>query len=489
MVASPAMTLSPRPQVVPERAADSLEARLRFFLSSGGDERLWPDRGTGRNRYGAPAGLAQDELWLSSSTASAISPLGWSAAMEALDRLLRPGCGLSPTIFFDEIRARLLRLYGVPGSEAVLAPSGTEAELVTLRLGLALAQGPVVNILTAPAESGSGVPAAALGRHFLHHASAAGPVSRGERLDGWEAAQISCEAIEIRTACGRLRPEAEVDEEAALTVERAVRAGAFALLHVMDASKTGRRGVSRSAAQAIARRRPGRVLVAVDACQLRCSSDQARADLEAGFAVMLTGSKFAGGPPFSGAVLLPAPLAEELKALRPTDLSLAAYSSALDWPPALRASFAGELRAGANLGLGLRWAAALAEMEAFESLWPAQRETILAAFDHAVRRCVAADGALALLDEAEGGAPGLTPVVHTGDVDARRVYEALRRPADPSLRPCHLGQPVEVAGRAALRVCASMPMVVSAAVRGVQSLEADVAEAFEGWAAARRRLG
>ena len=255
----------------------------------------------------------------------------------------------------------------------VLSASGSEAEFLALLIALTLAKGPVVNIVVAPAETGSGVPAAAAGRHFLARASLGGPVGKGERLAGWESAAINEETLEIRHPDGRLRAAVEVDSEAAERVDRVVAGGAFALLHVLDASKTGRPGVSREAAAAILARHPGRVLVVVDACQLRCPAERLRADLDGGLAVMLTGSKFAGGPSFCGALLLPAALVDELRTARPP-ASPMIYSARLDWPATLRPAFAAGLRHPANLGLGLRWTAALAEIEAYQAIAPALRD-------------------------------------------------------------------------------------------------------------------
>ena len=368
----------------------ALEARLRLMIASGGDDRIWLDPVTRRNRYGVPATPAPVELWFSSSTASAISPRGWSAAAEALHRLTEPGAH-TIAAWFDGLRRRLLALYGAPGAEAVLAASGTEAELVTLCLGLGLADGPLVNIVVAPAETGSGVPAAASGRHFLACASLGGKVARERRLAGWEDARVSLDTIEIRTPGGALRLQADVDLEAAMKVERAIAGGAFALLHVLDASKTGRPGVSRAAASQILARYPGRVLVVVDACQLRCEAADVRRDLEAGLAVMITGSKFAGGPAFCGALLLPAVLVDRLARVRHAGSALAPYSAAFDWPERLRRPFTVGLNHPANLGLGLRWTAALAEIEAYERIPAAWRAALLEDFDRAVRARVAGD--------------------------------------------------------------------------------------------------
>ncbi|HEY3797589.1 MAG TPA: hypothetical protein VGL58_04490 [Caulobacteraceae bacterium] len=465
-------------QVREASEARSIEARLRLMIASGGDDRLWLDPVTRRNRYGAPAAPAPDELWFSSSTACAVSPRGWAAASEALLRLTdAPACGL--VSWFDDLRARLLSIYGTPGAQAVLTASGTEAELVTLTLALALAERPLTNIVIAPAETGSGVPAAAEGRHFLAHASLGVAVCKAARLPGWADADIRLDTIEIRLPKGRLRAQADVDQEAALKVERAVAAGGFALLHVLDASKTGRPGVSRAAAKAIVARHPGQALAVVDACQLRCSAAAVRADLEAGLVVMITGSKFAGGPAFCGALLLPPALAEELTATQLCGSPLAPYSAALDWPAPLRSRLSGALAHPANLGLGLRWSAALAEIEAYEAVPEPVRAALLADFDRAVRDRVRDDPALALLDGGiGGGAPGLTPVLHVDDADPRWVYEALQA----ANRPVHLGQPVTLGPRTVLRVCASMPMITAAASGDWAALETDLDEAFETWA-------
>ena len=465
-------------------APSALERRLALLIAGGGDDRIWLDPVTRRNRYGAPARPAPDELWFSSSTASPVSPRGWAAAGEALERLTEPG-GLGIGAWLDQLRERLLALYGAPGAEAVLAASGTETELVSLCLALALAEGPLVNLVVAPAETGSGVPDAASGLHFLGRASLGAAVTKGARLAGWEAAPLRLETVEIRQTDGALRRQADVDQEAALRVERAITSGAFALLHVLDASKTGRPGVSRASAAEIASRYPGRVLVVVDACQLRCPAAQVRRDLADGFAVMVTGSKFAGGPAFCGALLLPAAIVERLSRARFCGAPLAPYSAALDWPRRLSARMDRGLVQSANLGLGLRWAAALAEIEAYERIPAAWREAALAEFEHAVRSRVAAAKGLALVDAGgEPGAPGLVPVLHADGGDPRRAYLALAR-GEGGRRPCHLGQPVAVGPRWALRVCASMPMIAGAAERGFSEIEAGLDETFESWARLR----
>ncbi|SAY46840.1 hypothetical protein KRIGEM_03199 [Komagataeibacter rhaeticus] len=55
----------------------------------------------------------------------------------------------------------------------------------------------------------------------------------------------------------------------------------------------------------------------VDACQARLDPLRVRAYLDMGWMVMVTGSKFCTGPPFCGALLLPAGVRRRLEGARP----------------------------------------------------------------------------------------------------------------------------------------------------------------------------
>src|SRR5258708_24901181 len=145
-------------------------ANRRLFesiLTSGGDERIAIDPATGRNRYGAPPGKACDEIWCSSSTASAISPRGYEAALEALRSLAGVNKEWPVSGWFDRIRDRLGALFGIPQSEIILSSSGTELELIALILSQNILQRPLTNVVIAPTETGRGVTLAAAGRYFL----------------------------------------------------------------------------------------------------------------------------------------------------------------------------------------------------------------------------------------------------------------------------------------------------------------------------------
>jgi hypothetical protein len=480
--------------------------RLDMMLVSGGDERIWPDPATRRNRYGTPAAPAPDELWFSSSTASAVTPRGYDAARAAFDSITQPGADLAG--WFDRIRARIVAQFGVAGVEVVLTASGTEAELAALAVAKALLRRPIANIVVAPEETGSGVALASTGAHFAATAAFEANVEKGATLAGWETDDVVMRRLDIRESSGRLRAAAEVDRVAGLAVADALRTGRAALLHLLDSSKTGRGGPSRAAAREIVASAGERGLVLVDACQLRCSFEQIKADLAAGFLVMITGSKFAGGPPFCGALLIPAEKARQLR-----DMTLppgfAAYAARHDWPQSIGRAFEAGRFAPANLGLGLRWEAALAEIEAYAEIPAALRNEISVLFAESARRGVAGNADLDFLDAENwrlGGKPAtIFPILtHRGDpAQARLIYESLRTPAGPSVaadfaRVCHVGQPVLVGGRAALRLCFGMPQASAVAERVAQGLDIDAAFLplrrdieflFRKWGALVRRIG
>ena len=165
-----------------------LESASICLLASGGDERIARDPATGRNRYGTTATPSPREIFLSSSTATTITPRAYRAAQTAWAALSSAPPGDRPGLegWFDSIRERLAALFGIAGCGVILTGSGTEAELTTLAIASAVVERPLSNIVMAPAETGSGVLRAAGGAHFLNSTAFGGrrPAENGCAVGG-----------------------------------------------------------------------------------------------------------------------------------------------------------------------------------------------------------------------------------------------------------------------------------------------------------------
>lgn len=428
-------------------------------LFSGGDERVFLDPASGRTKYGTPRGPAEDEIWFSSSTASAVSPRGYAAASAIWQNLVSGKQTLSGCC--DSVRDALLRLFGIDGAEAVLAGSGTEAILIATTIASRLLGPSLTAIVVGCAETGRGVRYAAEARHFLRHATFT-DVTPGAHLDGMQTADIAVETVEIRDRNGALRTMADIDAELTAKAEAARRANRAVVIHRLDGSKTGQSAPSLDCLDELRARWPKHLLVLADCCQLRSTADHVKALLNRGFAVTLTGSKFAGGPSFCGALLLPPEIAGKL-AGQHLPAGLSAYSAQLDWPSALRKSVARGVLPAANIGLALRWHAALAEIDRFFTQPADLRDDLLERFHQAaVGEAAHAAGITVLPGAVPDKSFGETIVTLTShradgrtlDMEAAAVLQRQLRSAG-----FHLGQPVEIGGAGALRLCASMPLI------------------------------
>ncbi|MEJ0068681.1 MAG: hypothetical protein WDO24_08115 [Pseudomonadota bacterium] len=379
------------------------------------------------------------------------------------------------------IRRAILDHYGLTAGDAavVLTPSGTDGELCALavhRLGGAAA--PSVNLLIAPEETGTGVVLAAAGRHFAEVTALGVAVAKGGPIDGL-GEHVEIAAAAIRALDGAVRATDAIDADVARIADQAVAGGRRVLVHILDVSKTGLLAPSGGGVAALARRHGTAVDVLVDACQARLSAASLRDYLAAGYMVLITGSKFFTGPPFSGALLLPPAIAARLVGGR-LPSGLAAYVSGLDWPSA----GGGAMPVAVNHGLVLRWTASLAEMRAFAAVPPALCRHVIDSFCRRIADAIAANPDLvphaapppararddwdarqtvfSFSVRAPGG--GLL------DLDAlRRLYRALNRDLSPLIggsasllaaRCCHIGQPVALGGaHAALRLAAGARLV------------------------------
>jgi hypothetical protein len=446
------------------------------LLASGADSRLVIDPQTGLNRYGCRFRPEPGLIDLGSCTASTVSELAFAAA----ERLaLRWPHSPSPDLVeasYEAIRSRLRAhlLVADPAADIALTPSGTDAEYVALAVARHAGDPRICNIVIAPDEVGSGTVSAAAAHHFDVLTPSGAERTPGTPLDPTWAATTTVRCVHVRDRAGGFRPIEEIDAEVSGAVDRSIAEGASVLVHIVAHSKTGVHAPSLDAVVALQDRHSDRVHVVVDAAQGRISRRGLRGALGRGWMVILTGSKFYGGPPFAGAVIVPDRYVDTLPTM-PAVPGLRDYFVRAQ-APATWTSWRAGLGDGPNLGLLMRWEAALAEFDRYYEIDPATRLAVLRAFEGSAPEAL---GAVPSVDIEVLGAPIVDDSTErlleskktvftftvTSDgrplaADALRTLQGeLRRPAGG--RPIQTGQPVVVGPDkpAMLRIALGAPLI------------------------------
>ncbi|CAG4927731.1 unnamed protein product [Acidocella sp. C78] len=444
---------------------------VESIMETGGDIRLMRDPQSDLNGYGCSHRPRPWAVTFASSTASSVSERGYEAADRVRLRLtaamLRDGDRRAIGLEAVAVRRRIGHDAGLPaGGAVVLAASGTDSELLALALShLPDAGRPITTILLAPEETGSGVPMAAVGRHFAIDTANGHDVSRAAPIGGFRP-DTELVSVPLRDKYGIPRTSAAIEDEIGRAVAAAAAAGRRVILHALDLSKTGLLAPSMALLRTLRERFGEGLDIVVDACQMRIGPARIRAYLDLDAVVQITGSKFLTGPPFAGAALIPPRIARRLGRGRlPSGLD--AYFSRGEWPPS--AAAARGLPDGANYGLLLRWRAALAELKAFAAVPEARKSEVLLRFRAAVEAAVAQHDIFVLQTVAdparEGGgwdslrsvfafavrAPGsmerlLDPTAarrlyHWLNADCAALFDTARE-RSIAARICHIGQPV-----------------------------------------------
>jgi hypothetical protein len=351
---------------------------VETLLEAGGDARIISSPESGMNRYGATSRPRPEAVHFSSSTASSVSDYAF-AALDALRRallvdVLFGGLSLAHANerLAEAVRREILSVLTLSADEAdvILAPSGTDTEL--LALIVALAAGPrLANILIAPEETGRAVKTAAAGLYFQEGAAFA----KGEKI--WAAADIEVSSVAARDEAGRPFPLATIDRAVGTMLEIGISQRRRALLHVLIGSKTG---ISAPSPKFVAvSGAPSRdVDVVADACQWRTGGETLGEWVRAGWMAQISGSKFFTGPPLCGALVVPAGMRERRKTAARLWAEAPNISPASFWARPWREAFDPNLDAGASFGPLLRWAGALIEATLFRE---ASLEVARTAFD------------------------------------------------------------------------------------------------------------
>jgi hypothetical protein len=354
-------------------AAGSLPLALPVerLLTVGGDNRLLIDPQTGLNQYGCSPRPRPWAITFSSCTASSISDIGYQETERLRQSLLSSLAGNSLSDHFigetERIRrevATTLKFDRLPGTEVILTSSGTDGELYALYFALAGHTNGLLNILTAPNEIGSGSLPAAQGLYFDALTPLGGNVAPGTPIKGLQSGRVRVEPLNVRRESGEIVPSQEIDLKVVALVSQAVHKGETVLIHLLDRSKTGLSAPDLKTVRRLKEVYGDSVWGVVDAAQMRLDTDRLNSYLKQGFLVLITGSKFFTGAPFSGALVVPPAIARQVDRLPPFPAGFAEFATRYDFPP--RWSYlASKLPDYPNIGLLLRWQSALWEMKAF----------------------------------------------------------------------------------------------------------------------------
>jgi hypothetical protein len=266
--------------------------------------------------------------------------------------------------------------------------------------------------------------------------------------------------------------------------------GRRALVHVVHGSTPGLILPELPEIDALLSEHGNSISLVVDACQARITSEALHAYLERGAIVFLTGSKFMGGPPFSGFALVPPGVAERAGSL---PQGLANVFRRAEWP----AGWPGRDRLADedNRGLWLRLDASIFELERFQALALGQVERIVDAFQRALRAQIVEPFGLTLVEPFAPGHEGearehpiemrtLATLNISRLAEARTFDQAQRLHKSLALSGLRLGQPVrsvrtpEGEWGGTIRIGPAMPQFVAWAALDDVALERTMNEAM-----------
>ncbi|USA38316.1 hypothetical protein [Pelagerythrobacter marinus] len=278
------------------------------------------------------------------------------------------------------MRGRLRGAFGLGGDvDVVFAPSGTDLEYVALAATIDRSPGGVHNVLLGADEVGRGCVHSAAGRYFNDRTAPGRTVVPGESVPGLGA--VSLTDIPVRCGRGLARTSGQIAASIEGEIARARAGGRHTLVHVVHGSKTGLILPALDDLDRLLARWGQAMTPVVDACQVRLSPGDVAAYLDRGAIVLMTGSKFAGGVPFSGWALVPADL---VRRAPPLPAGFDALFRRAEWPQGWNGREA--LPDQGNPGLATRLEGALFELERFRALPVDAVSRVIDAFQRALRQ-------------------------------------------------------------------------------------------------------
>ena len=376
-----------------------LALRTEMLLSSGGDDRLTLKMNGGRiNKYFCSTLPRSYVLRRGSCTCSTTTMAQFdlaernriamlSKALSVADKSPPEACMDAALEINDDTRFRLGKSLGIDTTDLsahqiVLFPSGSDAELLPVCVAMSRKPTKIFNFVTAAGEVGSGTPNAANVRHFSSLKTMGGTQENNGPLLGYDGASVELIEVKPRKIDGSTDFR---EQETMIAIDTKLQGcpGSVAILHLVLGSKTGLICPSRNFIADMRAKFGSSLMIVADACQLRCTASFIKSLVDDDIVCLITGSKFFSGPPFSGAVLLPSPMAQEIETSlaspnTPLPRGLNMYLTPYECPktmPYMRKFLDIPSQDAAkkwiNPGLALRWICGVQGIEDFYSIPPA----------------------------------------------------------------------------------------------------------------------
>jgi len=383
-----------RPTICPETEFNNVAAcdellqlalPIERMLVLGGDHRLVVDPNTQLNGYGCRPFPRPEAITFSSSTATSISKYAYDLVEKRRRQFISDAItnGVQPAVakLAQEVRAGICQQLGIAANvaEVVIAASGTDSFLIAHGLTRLISDSPIITLIVGVEESGSGVKLALQERHFADDTALSYNVHKGQPLSAGSKPERQID-IPVRDKSGNEVPIGVLDNQVRDLVVTHVAAGNLVVVHAMNHSKLGYSGPSKSLLVELKQKFGSKVCVVIDACQMRLDREDIVEYLECQMMVIITGSKYFTGPPFSGAILIPEQIVHSVQENGAKfDIGFNSYCAQEDLPQRLRTI----LRDGSqsfNLGSIFRWAAAISEMERYYAIPSAIRARAVSEF-------------------------------------------------------------------------------------------------------------
>jgi hypothetical protein len=366
-----------------ERYAFSVDLML-----AGGDSRILIEESTGLNRYGTSISPVLN-LPYGSCTANNISNTAFAhvrSVVSQLNNLKDDNKSLKyikSSIIKNNVEC-IKTLYDLKDDvELAISPSGTDLEYLGLKLASSFSKSGVHNILMAPDEIGSGSLYAAKGLYFSNTTPNGDNVEIGQPIKGLYSVNNTISTIDIRSGCKIIEQEV-VYGSSRKEINIALSRNQVPLLHIVHGTKSGLVSLSMDLLKCLVAEYGSKLKIIIDACQGRIGTYEIHQYLQLSSLIMITGSKFFSGPPYSAAMIIPKKFYTNSLKQGVDNIGLEGFFSDFDLPEAFINSENYTSVNKINLGTHLRWTAACVEIKSYLHVPPERAEYITKCLERAV---------------------------------------------------------------------------------------------------------